>query len=45
MSWCTSGVGLQVLPFIDNSHLGSIHRFQWISCYYRCDYIQEIQRE
>ena len=28
MSWCTSGVGLQVLPFIDNSHLGSILRFQ-----------------
>ena len=23
MSWCTSGVGLQVLPFIDNRHLGS----------------------
>jgi len=20
MSWCTSGVGLQGLPFIDNSH-------------------------
>ena len=22
MSWCTGGVGLQVLPFIDNRHLG-----------------------
>jgi len=22
MSWCTSGVRLQVLPFIDNSHGG-----------------------
>ena len=22
MSWCTSSVGLQVLPFIDNRHLG-----------------------
>jgi len=32
MSWCTSGVGLQVLPFIDNSHLWSILRFQWFSC-------------
>ena len=31
MSWCTSGVGLQVLPCIDNSHLGSIHRFQRFS--------------
>ena len=27
MSWCTSGVGLQVLPFIENCHLGSFHRF------------------
>jgi len=34
MSWCTSGVGLQVLPFIDNSHLGSILFFQWFSCLY-----------
>jgi len=24
MYWCTSGVGLQVLPFIDNNHSGSI---------------------
>ena len=24
--------GLQVLPFIDNSHLGSILWFQWCSC-------------
>jgi len=23
MYWCTSGVGLQVLPVIDNSHLGA----------------------
>ena len=29
MSWCTSGVGLQVLPFIDNSHLGSNLCFQF----------------
>ena len=29
MSSCTSGVGWQVLPFIDNSHLGSI----LFSCY------------
>jgi len=27
MSWCQSYVGLQVLPFIDNWHLGSIYRF------------------
>jgi len=27
MSLRTSDVGLQVLPFIDNSHLGSILRF------------------
>jgi len=33
MSWCTSGVGLQVLPFIDKRHLGSIHRFQWFACF------------
>ena len=26
MSWCSSGVGWQALSFIDNSHLGSIHR-------------------
>jgi len=32
MSWCTIGVGLQVLPFIDNSHLGSILCFQQLSC-------------
>ena len=32
MSWCTSGIGLQVLPFIDNSHLGSILHFQGFSC-------------
>jgi len=31
MSWCTSGVGLQVLPFIDNSHLGSILHFQQLN--------------
>jgi len=24
MSWCTHGVGLHILSFIDNSHLGSI---------------------
>jgi len=35
MPWCTSGVGLQVLPFINNSHLGSIPRFQRFSCYYK----------
>jgi len=35
MSWCTSGVGLQVLPFIDNRHLGSIPRFHRIP-YYCC---------
>jgi len=30
MSWCTSGVGLEVLPFIDNTmYLGSIHRSSW----------------
>jgi len=28
MSWCTSSVYLQVLPFIDNRHLGSIPRLQ-----------------
>jgi len=28
MSWCTSGVGLQGLPFIDNSHWWSILHFQ-----------------
>jgi len=27
LAWCTSGVGLQVLPFIDNSVLGSIFSF------------------
>ena len=32
MSWCTSGVGLQVLPFIDKRHLGSnfLQRFPCI---------------
>jgi len=34
MSWCTSGVGLQVLPVIDNRHLGSIHHFQRFSCWF-----------
>ena len=34
VSWCTSGVGLQVLPFIDNRHLGIIPRFQWFPCWY-----------
>jgi len=33
MSWCTSGVGLKVLPFTDKRHLGSIHRFQRFSCF------------
>ena len=28
----SSGVELQVLPFIDNRHLGSIHHFQQFSC-------------
>ena len=32
MSWCTSGVELQVRLFIDNSHLGSILRFQRFPC-------------
>ena len=31
ISWCTSSVGLQVLPFIDNCHLGSILCFQRFS--------------
>jgi len=32
------GVGIQLLPFIDNSHLGSILRFQLFSCLpcYKC---------
>ena len=33
MSWCTSGVGLQVLPFIDNRQMGRTHRFQRFSCF------------
>jgi len=33
MSWCTSGVGLQDLPFIDNRHLESIPCFQLLPCY------------
>jgi len=32
MNWCTSGVGLQYLPFIDNRHLESIPRFQRFPC-------------
>jgi len=32
MSWCTSGVGLQDLSFIDNWLLRSIHPFQRYSC-------------
>ena len=32
MSWCTSDVGLQVLPFIDNSHLWNILRIQRFTC-------------
>jgi len=32
MSWCASGIVLQVLPFIDNRYLGNIHRFQRFSC-------------
>jgi len=28
MSWYTSDVGLQRLPFIDNRHLGSIYCYQ-----------------
>ena len=32
ISWCTGGVGLTVLSFIDNTHLGSILRFQHFSC-------------
>jgi len=34
MSWCTSGVLLQLLPFIDNSLMGSIPRFQRFPCLY-----------
>jgi len=35
MSWCTSGVGLQVLLFfIDNSHLGSIFASSDFLVYY-----------
>ena len=33
MSWCTSGVKLQVLPFIDDRYLGSMLRFQRFSCF------------
>jgi len=33
MSLCTSGVRLQVLPFTDNQHLGSIPGFQRFSCF------------
>ena len=33
MYWCTSGVGLQVLPFIDNMHSRSIIRFHRFSCF------------
>ena len=32
MSWCTSSVGLQLLPFIDNIHFVSIPRFQRVPC-------------
>ena len=32
MSWCTCSVWLQVLPILDNSHLGSLPRFQRIPC-------------
>jgi len=32
MSCCTSDVGLQVLPFINHTHLGSILCFQRFSC-------------
>jgi len=38
MSWCTSGVGLQALSFIDTRHLGNIPRFQRFPCYYYCNY-------
>jgi len=40
--WCTSGVWLQVLPLIDNSHLRSILRFQRFSfynCFHLCNYM------
>jgi len=33
MSWCTRGVGLQVLPSMDNRYLGSIQHFHQFSCY------------
>ena len=38
MSWCTSSVWLQVLPFLDNRHLGSITRLQQIPCVYLLQY-------
>jgi len=34
MVCCTSCIGLQVLPFIDYRHLGSIHHFQRFSCFH-----------
>jgi len=36
MSWCTSRFWLQLLPCIDNRHLGSIPRFQRIPCLCYC---------
>jgi len=35
MYLCTHSVGLQVLPFIDNCHLGRIIRFHRFSFYHR----------
>ena len=43
MSWCTSGVWLQVLPFIDHRHLGSIPHFQWFSCISLCSLISDLR--
>jgi len=34
MSWCSSGVLLQPLPFIDNSLMKSIPSFQRFPCIY-----------
>ena len=33
MTWCTSSVWLQDLPFIDNWYLGTIRCFQKFPCY------------
>ena len=43
MAWCTSGVELQVLPFIDNRHLWSILPFQRFSCFFELNVPQSIK--